>query len=127
MSDQSLWNDYPRPHGFLQPLSSCEGQEPWVVRAHDQSRCAPDLAIREAYGVMPCLRRSVVTSGTTSFGAMQNTDSPSIVMLDLMPVESSRVTRRDNPLDISPTHLANPFESIMKIFCGLCLSNFWLN
>src|SRR6266702_1872858 len=87
MSDQSLGNDNAFTHGLRKPFSSCEGQEPWVMCAHVHIRCAPEFAIRETFGVIPRLWRKVVTVGATSSGIRQKIDSPSIVMLDLTPVE----------------------------------------
>src|SRR2546429_8555512 len=94
---------------------------PW---AKAQIRCAPYRATFDVMGFSLQLRRIDSTREASSCGTRQNSDSPSIIMLQVKPDKSSTFMTRLNRDDISPMQLENFRERVMKLKCEASRRNF---
>jgi len=78
-------------------------------------RLAPDRATNEVVGVSLWPRRIASTGATSSCRRRQNNDSPSIIILQVKPDESSAFIARPNRDETSPTQFENFRDKIMKL------------
>src|SRR5690242_16754092 len=95
-----------------------------MPRSEAQIRRAPDRATFDVAGASFWLRKIASTCETLSRGRRQNSDSPSIIMLDSNPNESNEFMTLINREDISPTQLENFRDRVIKLLCELSCRNF---
>src|SRR5260370_23850168 len=90
-------------------------QKTRMPRGKTQIRRAPDRATTEVVGVNSWLRKIASARPTSSRGRRQNNDSPSIIILQLKPDESSTFMARLNRDDITPKQSENFRDMRMKL------------
>jgi hypothetical protein len=94
-----------------------------MPRSEAQIRRAPDRATFDVTGDSSRPRKIASTRPTLSLGRRQNSDSPSIIMLESNPNESNVFMTLLNRDDISPTQIENFRDRVIKLVCELACRN----